>query len=110
MTGKTRDLLDEAVRRIADAARPEKIILFGSRARGDDREDSDFDLLVVEKEPFGQGRSRYAELARLERALGRLPAAVDILVYSHSEVENLRDSLNHVVGQAIREGQVVYAG
>lgn len=54
-------LLDQMVRAIVDAADPEQVILFGSRARGDAREDSDIDLIVIEAEPFGPDRSRLAE-------------------------------------------------
>ena len=105
-----RRLLDDAIRRLAEAVQPDKIVLFGSRARGDCRNDSDFDLLVVEARPFGNGRSRLAEIKRLELTLRTIPLALDILVYSRDEVERLRCSLNHVVGRAFREGEVLYAG
>jgi predicted nucleotidyltransferase len=98
-----------AVRRLVLAAQPEQVILFGSRARGEAQADSDFDLLIVETEPFGRTRSRLLEIARLERALGALPIALDILVYSRDEAERFRHSLNHVVGRAFREGAVLYA-
>ena len=45
-------LLRQMVETIVREAAPEVIILFGSRARGDARPDSDVDLLVVETEPF----------------------------------------------------------
>ena len=45
-----------------------KVILFGSRARGDARSESDVDILVVEDEPFGPERSRTKEMARLWQA------------------------------------------
>ena len=53
-------LVDTLVREIA----PEQIYLFGSRACGNARPDSDIDLLIVESEPFGTNRSRRQELAR----------------------------------------------
>ncbi|MFZ4703922.1 MAG: nucleotidyltransferase domain-containing protein [Candidatus Methylumidiphilus sp.] len=43
---------------IVREADPEQIILFGSRARGDARPDSDVDLLIIESEPFSVQRSR----------------------------------------------------
>lgn len=100
--------LRAAVKRLIEAGQPEQIILFGSHARGDARADSDFDLLVVQSQSFGPGRSRLAEIARLERALGALPIAVDLLLYSRGEVTQLRGSLNHVIGRALREGEVLY--
>jgi len=44
----TDDLLQEVVRRILAAGRPREIVLFGSRARGTPRSDSDLDLLIIE--------------------------------------------------------------
>lgn len=97
------------VRAIVAAAQPERIILFGSLARGDAQTDSDVDLLVIEAEPFGPHRSRFREINRLERAMGTIPVATDILVYSSEEVERLKLSANHVVARALREGKVLHA-
>ena len=71
-------------------------------------EDSDVDLVVVESAPFGKRRSRRREAVRLWRALSGLGVAKDILVYSRDEVEYWRDSLNHVLARALREGRVLY--
>ena len=108
MTHVDEPLLQRMVAAIVEAADPEQVILFGSRARGDARPDSDVDLVVVEAEPFGPGRSRRAEIVRLMRALGGCPVATDILVYSRDEVEYWRDSLNNVLARALREGRVLY--
>ena len=62
-------LLHQMVETIVREVAPEAIILFGSRARGDARPDSDVDLLVVETEPFSPQRSRRKEAARLYMAL-----------------------------------------
>jgi uncharacterized protein len=102
----------ELLRRLVDIivreADPEAIILFGSRARGDARPDSDIDLLVIEREPFGPGRSRMKEAARLYRALGDLPASKDLLLFSRDEVAGRRSMPNHVVARAYREGRLLY--
>ena len=102
-------LLDRMIRTLVAEADPEQVILFGSRARGDARPDSDVDLLVVESEPFGAGRCRHAETVRLCQALPATPVARDILVYSRDEIERWRGSLNHVAARALREGRVLYA-
>ena len=104
----TDSLLSDMVQAIVTEVDPEQVILFGSRARGDAREDSDVDLVVVESAPFGNGRSRRREAVRLWRALSGLGVAKDILVYSRDEVEYWRDSLNHVLARALREGRVLY--
>ena len=101
-------LLGRVVRAIVDEVDPIQVILFGSRARGDEREDSDVDLIVVEAEPFGPGRSRRKEVVRLYHALVGIRVAADILVYSQEDVVFWRDSLNHVLARALRDGRVLY--
>ena len=108
MVPVTDNLLDQMVQAIVAEVDPEQVILFGSRARGDAREDSDVDLVVVEAEPFGPERSRRQELVRLYHALVEFPVSADILVYSHDDIDYWRDSLNHVLARALREGKVLY--
>jgi predicted nucleotidyltransferase len=101
--------IDEIIGRIVETAQPEQIILFGSYSRKDPRPDSDVDLLVIESEPFGSTRSRIEEISRLENAIGSIPMATDILVYSREEAERFRHAMNHIVRKAFSEGEVVYA-
>jgi len=93
---------------IVDVTDPEQIILFGSRGRGDFTERSDVDLIVVEAAPFGPGRSRHQVMNRLYRAVAGFGVAADILAYSLADVDYWRDSLNHVLARALREGTVLY--
>ena len=108
MAPVTDALLDRMVQAIVDEVDPEQVILFGSRARGDDRESSDIDLIVLEADPFGPKRSRRKEAVRLYHALAGFHVPTDILVYSHEDVAYWRDSLNHVLARALREGKVLY--
>ena len=105
-------LKDETIREIiqviVEQAHPAKIILFGSRARGNANPESDLDLLVIEHEPFGPGRSRRKEAARLWRALARFPVSVDLLLYAEQEVEEWKSSANHIMSRAFREGRALY--
>ena len=101
-------LLQKMVNTIVDEVDPEQVILFGSRARGDAAADSDVDFVVVEAAPFGDGRDRRAETTRLWRALAGFDVSKDILLFSRDEVEYWRDSLNHVLARALREGEVLY--
>ena len=102
------NLLRQIVSVIVREGAPEAIILFGSRARGDARADSDVDLLVIEKEPFSPQRSRRKEVARLHMALRELPLSKDILLYSRDEFDHWRNSVNHLIGRAGREGRVLH--
>lgn len=108
MVHVTDDTLDRMVRAIVAEVDPERVILFGSRARGDAGAESDVDLVVVEAEPFGPGRSRHDELVRLYHALADFRVAADVLVYSNADVAYWRDSLNHVLARALREGRTLY--
>ena len=104
----TDEVLDRMVRAIVEAVDPEQVILFGSRARGDAREESDVDLVVVESEPFGKTRSRRLEAARVYEALADFDTLTDVLLYSRDEVQHRRNSANHVLARALREGKVLY--
>jgi predicted nucleotidyltransferase len=88
------------------AGQPQRIILFGSRARGDARLDSDLDLLIVQAPQ--PGASRWQELRHMRLALRSFPVAKDLLLFRPAEYEFWRDSLNHVVGRAVREGRLLY--
>ena len=101
--------VDEAVsvmvERIAARFHPERIILFGSHARGDAREDSDIDLLVV----LSTCEDRKAATIAMMRAVADLPVSKDILVTCTSELETRGKLASTVLYPALREGKVVYA-
>ncbi len=101
-------LIREMVDTIIREADPDTVILFGSRARGDARLDSDVDLLIVEAEPFSPQRSRRQEATHLYLALRKLAIPKDLLVYSRDEFERYKNSPNHIVGRVQREGKVLH--
>lgn len=108
MVSVTEKEIKNLTKTIVQKVRPEKILLFGSQARKTAKPGSDVDLLIVEKKPFGPGRSRRREMTRLWNLLSGFSFSKDILVYSQNEFEYWSDSLNHVVGRAVREGRVLY--
>jgi predicted nucleotidyltransferase len=101
-------LLAEMTQAVVEAVRPEQVLVFGSRARGDSTADSDVDLLVIDSRPFGPARSRRQELRRIRRALTRFRVPKDVLLYSRDEGEKWRDSCNHIIRKAYSEGRVRY--
>ncbi len=99
------DKIREMVRRIVERFDPEKVILFGSRARGDAGADSDVDLLVV-MEVDGSKREKQIEV-RL--ALHDISASKDIIVVRPVEFEKRRDIVGTIVRPAVHEGRLLYA-
>lgn len=96
--------LAEMIRRILAVGEPQKIVLFGSRARGEAHADSDYDLLLVEPSVL----PRHKRAARYRRALTGLAGAKDILVWTPEEVAQWRDVPNAFVTAAVQEGVVLY--
>ncbi len=96
--------IQKAIELLRDAAHPRKIILFGSHARGDAREDSDVDFLVVEEHVS----SPRQEMVRLRDVLSPLRIPVDVLVIAEKDYRERRDWLNTVYYEAEREGKIVY--
>ena len=99
------DMLAEVVRRIVRVAAPERIVLFGSAARGEVGPDSDLDLLVIKPGRYHRGRLTDA----IYRSLIGVGQAVDVVVVTPEDVDRYRDALGLVIAPALREGRVVYA-
>jgi predicted nucleotidyltransferase len=87
------------------AREPVKIVLFGSRARGDADPDSDYDFLVVEREVL----DKQAEIVRLRRALRPLGVPCDVMVVSERYADEWAEALNSMVYSALKEGRVLHA-
>ena len=96
-------VLDEVIRRVVQVAQPEKIILFGSAARGRMGPHSDLDLLVVRA-----GVEALDLMGDIYLNLRGVGAAVDAIVASPDDLERYRDSYGMVIREALREGRVVY--
>ena len=97
-------VLDDIIRRVVKAARPEKIVLFGSAARGTMGKNSDIDLLVIKQGKFNHRRL----LAEIYRQLRGKGAPVDIVVVTPEDIERYGDSPYLVICPALKEGKVVY--
>ena len=88
---------------MAAAAPGSKVILFGSRARGEERPDSDLDLLVIEQTV----KSRRAELVRLREALGDLGVPIDLVVLSAEYADRRARVRGTMVNEAMYRGRVL---
>jgi predicted nucleotidyltransferase len=102
------ELIKEMTETLVKKINPKQVYLFGSRASGGARPDSDVDLLVVVDQVFGPAFSRRAEVARIRKFLSEYKVPKDILVYGSDEIARWRDSRNHVVSHCLREGRLLY--
>jgi uncharacterized protein len=96
-------ILANVVKQIVRAAKPQKIVLFGSAARGTMGPDSDLDLLVIKGGKYNRDRVMQDICDELSGE-----ASVDAVVVTPEEVERYRDTHCLVICPALREGKIVY--
>src|ERR1035441_6599183 len=99
-------VLGVIIGRLVEIFRPDRIYLFGSAARGDAGPDSDYDLMIVVPDATP---AAMRDTGPAYRALWRLGAAVDLLVWTRAEFDSrlpLRASLPSTVQ---RQGKLLYA-
>jgi predicted nucleotidyltransferase len=97
-------LIEHMTRRVVRRFRPERVILFGSHARGEAGPDSDIDLLVVL--PI-EGSKREKRI-QIRLALHGLHAAADVIVSTPEEFAWRKDIVGTVEYPAAHEGKVLY--
>ena len=97
-------MIEEMVRIIVERFHPERVVLFGSHARGAAGPSSDVDLLVVAH--VAGSKRRFA--ADIDEALAPLRTPKDIVVATPEEVERSRDTPGSICGSAMREGKIMY--
>jgi len=96
-----RAIVDDIIEQIVKTYQPQKIILFGSYARGTQNQDSDIDLLVIKdtQEDF------ITRIRNVRKSLS-CPLPLDILVYTKDEIDKLKDEW--FINDILKEGIVVY--
>ena len=101
---QTQKIIDKMVRRIIEMFHPEKVILFGSHARGEAGPESDVDLLVVIRVE-GSKRQKDNEI---DRALADREIPLDLVVVTPEQFERESHLMGTIVRPAVREGKVLY--
>ena len=97
--------LEQIVATIATELKPEKIILFGSHARGDAMPDSDYDLFVIV--PYEGDRTELS--ARARGSVRKAGVPIDVIVFPRSYLEQrLRDDDSLLLDNVFHDGKVVY--
>ena len=97
-------LIDRAVQAIVRAYRPQRVIVFGSFARGDTHELSDLDLIVVKEteERF------FDRIGRVRDTCAGIPINVQPWVYTPAEFEDMLSRGNSFLETALAEGVAAY--
>jgi predicted nucleotidyltransferase len=96
--------LKEIIDRILQVLIPDKIILFGSRARGTAGENSDYDLLIIKDNLENANKIEgdiYISFVGLE-------TPVDIILTTSEKLEKYKETIGYVYKSALKEGIVVY--
>lgn len=101
----TDEFIKEVVNRIVSISHPDRILLFGSAARGGMNRDSDIDILVLEPSPVDTRNERL----RLRRALRGLGYPFDIFVMQTQKFEMTKTIIGGLAYPAYKNGQVIYA-
>ncbi len=104
MIGK--EVILKATRRLAEEFHPERIILFGSHTRGTADKHSDVDFLVITERAARESRLRM--MTEMDRALGGLGIAKDIIILTPKEYEEDKDIPGTIARYAAKEGKLLY--
>ena len=95
--------IDQVVKQIVEKFKPQKIILFGSYARGNPRPESDVDMLVVMK----NSRKKNNQSLEIRRHLGVM-FGLDLVVYTSKRLKERADMGDWFVRDILKEGKVLY--
>ncbi|MCB0341211.1 MAG: nucleotidyltransferase domain-containing protein [Pseudobdellovibrionaceae bacterium] len=103
--------MDNSLKQIAEALneefKPEKIFLFGSRARGDNDQQSDYDLLVVVSD---SSLSPLERRIKARQVLRGIEQTFDVFVYTQREFDEWKDEFGSIPETALNEGKELSVG
>jgi predicted nucleotidyltransferase len=102
----SREIIQEATKRLIEKFDPERIILFGSYARGTADEHSDVDFMVITDHVGKQNRLHL--MTKMDDTLGGMGIAKDIVVLTQEEFEVDKDIPGTIARYAAKEGKLLY--
>ena len=97
--------LEEVINRIVSTVKPDKIILFGSRAQGLEKPDSDIDLVIV----VSGNIHRRKTAQKIYKSLAGVGYPVDIIVLKPEDFDRYKNSVGVIVPLILKEGKEIYA-
>lgn len=100
------NLINKVVNRISEKFKPQKILLFGSRAWGNPSPDSDLDLFIIMPSSLRRD-NRSSEISKIFRDR-RFP--LDVMVYTPDEVKLSIQRENPFIKEIINNGKILYEG
>lgn len=92
--------LKNAVKKIVSGYKPEKIILFGSRARNEERPDSDYDFIII--------KNTKTRWIRRSLKIPDIPIKADFFVYTPKEFKQMQDNGNIFMTEALKHHKILY--
>lgn len=96
--------LEKILKKILEIITPEKVILFGSRAKGSNEKNSDYDILIVKS-----GIENKREISRkIYRNLLGTNASVDIIIELPEIIEKYKNSVGYIYKNILQEGKIIY--
>ncbi|MBX2986581.1 MAG: nucleotidyltransferase domain-containing protein [Bdellovibrionaceae bacterium] len=99
--------LKAVVKALREEFAPLRIFLFGSRATGTHRDESDYDFVVVVKKRRGD---RADNMLRARRALAQLDVKADVFVYSEKEFNDWKNEFSSIPETAVTTGKEITLG
>ena len=97
-------IADEVKRRILQTVQPQRVLLFGSAARGEMTPDSDLDVLVIVPGPVHRRQIEQ----HIYASLRGLHFPIDVIVATEEDIEKYGDRIGTIYRPALREGKVLY--
>jgi predicted nucleotidyltransferase len=104
---KDSDLLNNIIETLKEKLNPTRLFLFGSRANGRARPDSDYDFVVVVPKMKG---NRVDNMIRASKFLSHINARVEVFVYSEKEFDEWKDELSSIPETALNTGKEIELG
>lgn len=108
MASEARKVIQDIVRKLVAEYAPQKVILFGSYARGTPRPDSDIDLLIV-KETSERFIDRWVTVRRLLSDPQRL-IPLETIILTPQELAHRLEVGDQFIAEILEKGEVLYAG